>query len=145
MSRITKKKEKIVCNVWDFGGQTVFHSTHRFFLTSSAIYVVVYSMADEQTHDRLQYLIFPSSLHLSKHSLMVTRHWMHQIQSIVDTPGASMPILLVGTHADKLTTAEQEQVITKITRLYPVSNKTTGVQGHFAVSLRYHFSFLLLS
>lgn len=33
----------------------MFHSTHRFFLTSSAIYVVVYNMADEQTHARLQY------------------------------------------------------------------------------------------
>eukprot|EP00026_Physarum_polycephalum_P000536 Phypoly_transcript_00537.p1 GENE.Phypoly_transcript_00537~~Phypoly_transcript_00537.p1 ORF type:complete len:1451 (+),score=177.67 Phypoly_transcript_00537:50-4354(+) len=116
IGRITGKREKIVFNVWDFGGQTVFHSTHRFFLTSMAIYVVIYNMADDQTHGRLQ-------------------HWMQQIQSVVDMQGASMPILIVGTHADKLTSAQQEEVMNKIARLYPVSNKTTGVQGHYAVSL----------
>lgn len=62
---------------------------------------------------------------------------MHQIQSIVDTPGNSMPILIVGTHADKLSDLQKEQVLAKISKLYPKSTKLTGVQGHFAVSLRY--------
>lgn len=57
-----KRKGKVVLNVWDFGGQAVFHSTHRFFLTSSAIYLVIYNMADEQTHSRLQYPFFSEEI-----------------------------------------------------------------------------------
>lgn len=80
-----------------------------------------------------------SSFLLITPPLIQYSHWMQQINSIVDNPGNSMPILIVGTHADKLTPHEQEVVLQKIVKVYPVSLKPTGVQGHFCVSHRYIF------
>jgi internalin A len=34
---------EVTVNVWDFGGQDVFHGTHRLFLGERAIYVLVYT------------------------------------------------------------------------------------------------------
>ena len=35
-------------NIWDFGGQEIYHSTHQFFLTRRSLYVVV---ADDRKED----------------------------------------------------------------------------------------------
>lgn len=48
-------------NVWDFGGQEVYHNTHRFFLTTRALYMLVWDKTaqedaiehpDRDDHDR---------------------------------------------------------------------------------------------
>ncbi|MCC6279522.1 MAG: caspase family protein, partial [Saprospiraceae bacterium] len=48
-------------NVWDFGGQEVYHNTHRFFLTTRALYMLVWDKEaqedallhpDRDDHDR---------------------------------------------------------------------------------------------
>ncbi len=44
--------EKIVANVWDFGGQEVMHATHQFFLSQRCIYVLVLNSRSE---DRAEY------------------------------------------------------------------------------------------
>ncbi|MFK7772533.1 MAG: COR domain-containing protein [Saprospiraceae bacterium] len=31
-------------NIWDFGGQEIYHNTHRFFLTNRALYILVWDM-----------------------------------------------------------------------------------------------------
>lgn len=35
-------------NIWDFGGQEIYHATHRFFLTERSLYILV---ADERKED----------------------------------------------------------------------------------------------
>ncbi len=35
-------------NIWDFGGQEVYHSTHQFFLTHRSLYLLV---ADDRKED----------------------------------------------------------------------------------------------
>ena len=60
---------------------------------------------------------------------------MQQINSIVDVSGNSMPVLVVGTHADKLSKTAQEELLNKMSRLYPVVRSgANGVQGHYGVS-----------
>lgn len=44
----TKKKRDFRANVWDFGGQEIYHSTHQFFLTKRSAYVLV---ADNRAED----------------------------------------------------------------------------------------------
>lgn len=36
-------------NIWDFGGQTVYHATHQFFLTKRSVYVLVADTRRQQT------------------------------------------------------------------------------------------------
>ncbi|HEY0076876.1 MAG TPA: COR domain-containing protein, partial [Abditibacteriaceae bacterium] len=42
-------------NLWDFGGQEVYHSTHTFFLTERALYVVVVNARDNDRQNNIEY------------------------------------------------------------------------------------------
>jgi hypothetical protein len=37
-------------NIWDFGGQEIYHATHQFFLTTRALYLLVADSRKEQPH-----------------------------------------------------------------------------------------------
>ena len=45
-------------NIWDFGGQEIYHSTHQFFLTKRSIYLLVTESRKEDSHDDFFYF-FP--------------------------------------------------------------------------------------
>ncbi|MCP4213489.1 MAG: GTP-binding protein [bacterium] len=38
----------ITANIWDFGGQEIYHATHRFFLTKRSLYVIVLDARKDQ-------------------------------------------------------------------------------------------------
>lgn len=42
-------------NVWDFGGQEIYHSTHQFFLTKRSVYMLVTESRKEDSHDDFYY------------------------------------------------------------------------------------------
>ncbi len=42
-------------NIWDFGGQEIYHSTHQFFLTKRSIYLLVTESRKEDRHDDFFY------------------------------------------------------------------------------------------
>jgi internalin A len=42
-------------NVWDFGGQEIYHSTHQFFLTKRSMYMLVTESRKEDSHDDFYY------------------------------------------------------------------------------------------
>lgn len=42
-------------NIWDFGGQEIYHSTHQFFLTERSIYLFVTESRREDKHDDFYY------------------------------------------------------------------------------------------
>lgn len=58
-SEISKINPKIhrdfQINVWDFGGQEIYHSTHQFFLTKRSIYMLVTESRKEDSHDDFFY------------------------------------------------------------------------------------------
>ena len=37
-----RQKHEVKLNIWDFGGQSIYHATHQFFLTCSAVYIYVW-------------------------------------------------------------------------------------------------------
>lgn len=65
-------------NVWDFGGQEIYHSTHRYFLSANAVYLVVLDPTLNDVAGRLDY-------------------WLHTIYS-VDPKGC---ILIVSNKLDQ--------------------------------------------
>lgn len=42
-------------NIWDFGGQEIYHSTHQFFMTKRSIYLLVTESRREDSHDDFYY------------------------------------------------------------------------------------------
>ncbi len=46
----TNQAELFKMNIWDFGGQEIYHSTHQFFLSQRALYVLVTDGRKQNTH-----------------------------------------------------------------------------------------------
>lgn len=42
-------------NVWDFGGQEIYHATHQFFLTKRSLYLLVCNCCTSEEENRLDY------------------------------------------------------------------------------------------
>lgn len=47
--------EIVKLQIWDFGGQEIMHSMHRFFLTERTLYVIVVNARDNTQDERAQY------------------------------------------------------------------------------------------
>lgn len=46
---------EMTLNVWDFGGQEIYHATHQFFLTRRSLYMLVWDARQEDEFGRLIY------------------------------------------------------------------------------------------
>ncbi|MEM9540071.1 MAG: COR domain-containing protein [Cyanobacteria bacterium P01_E01_bin.42] len=44
-----KDDKEFTVNIWDFGGQEIYHSTHQFFLTKRSLYILVADSRKENT------------------------------------------------------------------------------------------------
>lgn len=73
-----KKNQDYKLNVWDFGGQEIYHSTHQFFLTERSLYLLVWDALAEEEYGRIDY-------------------WLKTIQSFA----AQSPIIIVVNKCDK--------------------------------------------
>ena len=118
--RVDEDKDEIFSTLWDFGGQSVYYSTHPLFLTRGAIYLLVYNLnrnPEEKSISRVKRGLFKSikGVHCEKSNLDYLDFWMCSVSSLVpnsekphETPSTSMqpellqpPVILVFTHADK--------------------------------------------
>jgi GTPase SAR1 family protein len=93
----------IQAHFWDFGGQVVFHSTHKFFLRSSCVYIIVINArADINNSEQAEY-------------------WLDHVKVF----GSSASVLLVGNKADEaqiyLQMENLKQKYPNIKGFYPVS------------------------
>ena len=102
--------------VWDFSGQTVFYSLHQLFLTSYGVYLVVFNCLD--------FLEAPTK------ALEFVTSWL----SSVRIHAAAAPVILVGTHIDRLDDEGElgkvDRELVAVTKNFPqvVMNKTAGLQ-----------------
>jgi len=92
-------------NTWDFGGQTIYHATHQFFLTTRSLYVLVWDARHGWEAGKLYY-------------------WLDTIQA--RAPKA--PVLVVAAHIDEraadLPREDLKRKYGQIVGYYEVSNKT---------------------
>ncbi|MCI8326693.1 MAG: GTP-binding protein [Lachnospiraceae bacterium] len=49
------ESEEVCLQIWDFGGQEIMHSMHRFFLTDRTLYVIVLNSRDNTQDERAKY------------------------------------------------------------------------------------------
>ncbi len=112
------KEEDIYSALWDFGGQLVYYVTHPLFLTSRAIYLLVYDLSQNPYEKaipvRKQGLFseLEDSFN-SKTNLDYLDSWMSSVASLVShdenqtrnpsekLPAKLPPVFLVCTHADR--------------------------------------------
>jgi internalin A len=71
-------KNKIRLNVWDFGGQEIYHATHQFFLTKRSLYLLVCNCRTSEEENRLEY-------------------WL----KLIETFGGQSPVIIVGNKNDE--------------------------------------------
>ena len=76
--RFSDHDEKYRLNVWDFGGQEIYHATHQFFLTRRSVYLLVWDALSEDEYGRIDY-------------------WLRTIQSFAD----DSPIFIVVNKCDR--------------------------------------------
>ncbi len=58
--QITKWKiDNLNVNIWDFGGQEYYHATHRLFLTSNSVYLLLWEKSKNKTD------LFPTEIMIS--------------------------------------------------------------------------------
>uniref|UniRef100_UPI00398F3D60 leucine-rich repeat serine/threonine-protein kinase 2 isoform X2 n=1 Tax=Pristiophorus japonicus TaxID=55135 RepID=UPI00398F3D60 len=86
------KRKEYMLNVWDFAGQEEFYSTHPHFMSSRALYLVVYD------------------LRKGTGEIDAIKHWLFNIKA----RASSCPVILVGTHVDMTNEKHQQNCITKI-------------------------------
>ncbi len=64
-------------NVWDFGGQEIYHATHQFYLTNNSLFILVWSARLGYEAGRLYY-------------------WLETIEALAP----NSPIIIVATHSE---------------------------------------------
>ncbi len=65
-------------NVWDFGGQEIYHATHQFFLTKRSLYILTCNCRTSEDENRIEY-------------------WLKLINSF----GGESPVIIVGNKSDE--------------------------------------------
>ncbi len=65
-------------NVWDFGGQEIYHATHQFFLTKRSLYLLVCNCRTSEEENRIEY-------------------WLKLIESF----GEQSPVIIIGNKKDE--------------------------------------------
>uniref|UniRef100_A0A8C3NKN8 non-specific serine/threonine protein kinase n=1 Tax=Geospiza parvula TaxID=87175 RepID=A0A8C3NKN8_GEOPR len=89
-----KMKKELILNVWDFGGQEEFYSTHPHFMTQRALYLAVYDLSKGQAE------------------VDAMKPWLFNIKARASTS----PVILVGTHLDVSDEVQRKACMSKITR-----------------------------
>ena len=103
----SENNKEIKINIWDFGGQEVYHSTHQFFLSKRSIYLLVWDARIEK--------MMPN--------LASFDYWLH----IVSLLSQNSPILVVHTKTDDRVRTISE---TYLQRHFP------NIVGFFKVSAK---------
>jgi small GTP-binding protein len=100
----TADEEGIKLNVWDFGGQEIYHATHQFFLTKRSLYLLVWNARKSQDYEHIYY-------------------WLHTIEAF----GEDSPIVLIlsklNERDDDLNMKELREKFPQIVGLYKVDSE----------------------
>ena len=139
-SDYSSKQEGIWPVIWDFAGQAVYRAIHPIFMSPDAVYVLVFDLTKKlfekaDCHVKLpgheeEIINAPDSEDTNLDHIM---RWMDAVHSLKHSESSSSsnsfpPVILVGTHVDKLDGNAQEEVTSMVKQL--TSNFTEHFTNH---------------
>ncbi|WP_296842249.1 leucine-rich repeat domain-containing protein [Thiofilum sp.] len=74
--------QPVTLNLWDFGGQEIYHATHRLFLSSDCVYLLLWAEDTEEHENEIRHPI---------------SYWLESINDL----GENCPVILVKNQIDK--------------------------------------------
>ncbi len=86
------KRNPLKVNIWDFGGQDIYHGTHRLFLQSRALYLVVWD-ADNENNEKVELNSENGTEIFQNHRL---RYWLDYVQAL----SKGSPVIVVQNKTD---------------------------------------------
>ncbi|KAK3598550.1 hypothetical protein CHS0354_010727 [Potamilus streckersoni] len=109
--------EHVPVTIADFAGQYSFYTTHQTFLTERAIYLLVSDVSQQVTDPVIdEYYFDIEGIKLCKVYELV-EVWLNSIHSCASSPEADTPpVILVGTHVDKIQQESREEMCEKYFR-----------------------------
>ncbi|MDO1447410.1 leucine-rich repeat domain-containing protein [Rhodocytophaga aerolata] len=81
--------QELILNIWDFGGQDIYHATHRLFMKTQALFVLVWDLDSEQS----TYSIDTSSGQRVQYPNYPLSYWLNYVKTL----GQNSPIIVVQT------------------------------------------------
>ncbi len=104
---------RMTLNVWDFGGQEIYHATHQFFLTQRSLYILVWDACQEEEQTRIEY-------------------WLNAIETFAE----DSPVLIVMNKADERDNALNFKELKKRYPQIVASVKVSAKKGTGITALR---------
>ena len=109
----SREEEPLRINLLDFGGQKAFYSLHSLYLTRYSVYLVVFNM---------QWLVGPAADEVGRDGMTkrascfsFLTFWLNSIYLHAKAADDSVaPILLVGTHGDRIRSAAEHEAISSM-------------------------------
>ncbi|KAH3764809.1 leucine-rich repeat protein [Pelomyxa schiedti] len=107
------KKNKLLWNAWDLGGQETLYPSHQFFLTSESTFLILFD---------LSLLAAECSTSLQPRTLVKVRYWLNQViasQRFSSGKKKHPHVVIIGTHLDVLSNDDTviERALTSVTDL----------------------------
>jgi len=87
---IASQLESLQLNIWDFGGQHIYHATHRVFLNTQALFLLVWDKDTEAKPEQSETLPNGAIIVHPTHQL---RYWLSYIKAL----SKNSPVILVET------------------------------------------------
>lgn len=110
--KIRVNDEEVKLNIWDFGGQEIYHTTHQFFFRSRSLYLLVIDARLGEINKQVNY-------------------WLRQTQAL----GKNAPVIVVANkaevHEEKRIDERYREIVTHVETL---KTKFPGIVGCVLVS-----------
>ncbi|MBN2285882.1 MAG: leucine-rich repeat domain-containing protein [Tissierellales bacterium] len=104
ISAPTKEQEKIDLNVWDFGGQEIYHATHQFFLTKRSVYLLVWNARRSRDYENIYY-------------------WLHTIEAFAGISPIILVMSKLSERDDDLNMKDIKEAFPQVMGLYKIDSK----------------------
>ncbi|MBT2788066.1 MULTISPECIES: COR domain-containing protein [unclassified Halomonas] len=82
---VTPEDQEYVVNLWDFGGQEIYHSTHQYFLTKKSVYVLLWTARTDDDFLNFDYWLNIVNLLSDSSPLIVVQNKCDERTKEIDT------------------------------------------------------------